>query len=64
MPKTYNCPECEIIQGEPRKGFERYYCKHIGDKIHRQLSNYSKKITEDVIKHTVKTGGESEQQST
>ena len=48
----WSCPKCGIIQGEPRKGWERYYCKHVGGKIDRQLMNYSKKITGEMIRFT------------
>lgn len=51
------CDKCGIIQGEPRKGFKKYYCKCIGDKIDRRLLKYNKKIAQDVFKHTIETGG-------
>lgn len=38
------CNVCKHIQGTAKKGFSRYYCKHLRDNITKQLEKERKKI--------------------
>ena len=36
------CPICKIKQGSSHKGWKKYYCKHIEQKINQKLKKYNK----------------------
>lgn len=39
------CDKCGVIQGEPKKGFNNYYCEHFSKRIGRRFSKENKMIT-------------------
>ena len=42
------CEKCGIIQGEPRKGWDKYYCKHLELPLHTFLKPIEKRIMKDI----------------
>lgn len=42
------CEKCGIIQGEPRKGFEKYYCKHLELPLDIFLKPVKKRIMKEI----------------
>lgn len=49
------CKTCGVVQGTPHKGWNRYYCKHLTDKIDRAFKESSEEITMKFLKN--KLGG-------
>ncbi|MFH1972788.1 MAG: hypothetical protein ABIJ18_04905 [archaeon] len=43
------CQTCGIIQGEPLKGFKKYYCKHITSKVDENLKERKKEMCYKLI---------------
>ena len=43
------CARCGVIQGQPLKGFKKYYCKHLSNKIDKKLKKEKEKITGRII---------------
>ena len=36
------CPICKIKQGSSHKGWNKYYCKHIEQKVNQKLKKHNK----------------------
>ncbi len=46
---NWKCDKCGITQGTPLKGYKKYYCEHIGNKVDRFLNPISKRITQEIL---------------
>lgn len=46
------CPRCGIIQGQPHKGWENFYCKHLERTINEKLKEKKEKITKKIFLFT------------
>lgn len=58
----WSCEKCNHIQGSPKKGVERYYCKHIPN-LDNKLKPISKRITQEILTgilggHIIEEAGE------
>ena len=45
----WTCEKCGIVQGESRKGWNKYYCEHITKSIDRKLFPIKKRLTREVL---------------
>lgn len=43
------CKKCGVIQGRPNKGFNKYYCRHLTEKIDNKLKKEKERICENLI---------------
>lgn len=43
------CKVCDITQGQPLKGFEKYYCQHVTDRIGRKLKKEKEEVTLKIL---------------
>jgi len=43
------CVKCGVVQGKPLKGFRKYYCEHLSNKIDKKLKKEKEKITGRII---------------
>lgn len=43
------CPKCGFIQGTPNKGFQKYYCKCLRNKINRKLKKEKEKKAKKIL---------------
>ncbi len=56
--KKYNlaigkkCKVCGIVQGSPKKGWRRYFCKHLEDNLHKEMKEEKEKITKKIFLFT------------
>lgn len=41
------CKKCGHVQGESKRGFDNYYCKHLRSKITNDLKKEKRKINKD-----------------
>ena len=48
------CKVCGITQGQPLKGFEKYYCQHLTDRIDRKLKKQKEEVTLKILDLTSK----------
>ena len=43
------CPKCGFVQGTPLKGFQKYYCKCLRNKINRKLKKEKKEKGKKIL---------------
>lgn len=48
------CKICGVIQGEPKKGFEKYYCEHLTKNLDRRFLKERKMIANKMMGIAVK----------
>jgi flavodoxin len=46
------CSICGIVQGQPHKGWENYYCEHLEKEINKKLKEKKEKITKKIFLFT------------
>ena len=45
------CKKCGVVQGKPKKGFDKYYCEHYRNKIGRKIKELNKETLSFLGRH-------------